>query len=168
MNILVLSRRQVECLDHYERIVNIPHILISIEPEACQIPEHPLLHKWMSLYFHDVDDEGIAERNGLEMMDLEDADLILMFIEDHKDKVEGIVVQCEAGISRSAGIAAALDLILNGDDKKWWKSAWHIPNRHCYSAMINRYNQLTDEDRKSISGHKDQVGTAVILKKFMD
>ena len=55
------------------------------------------------------------------------------------ENLELIVCQCDAGISRSAGIAAALAKCLNGDDKYYFKH--FLPNSLVYSQIIKEWNR---------------------------
>ena len=48
-------------------------------------------------------------------MTIQDAEKILNFVKGYPGP-EDILVHCGAGVSRSAGVAAALSLILNGSD----------------------------------------------------
>jgi hypothetical protein len=66
------------------------------------------------------------------------------FILDKKGlkEVQGydeIVINCEAGISRSAAIAAALSKILTGDDKVFFDQ--FIPNRHIYRTILTEWQK---------------------------
>ena len=67
----------------------------------------------------------------------EDAKGILHFVDTYKKEVDLIVVHCEAGISRSAGVASALSLILNGTDDYYFKH--YLPNILCYRKILNAY-----------------------------
>jgi len=60
---------------------------------------------------------------------------ILNFLEKHKN-INLIYVNCEAGISRSSGVAAALSKIYNGIDDKYFDSRKYIPNMLVYSTII--------------------------------
>ena len=46
----------------------------------------------------------------------EDAENIVKFVNKNKNKVDKFIVHCEAGVSRSAGVGAAIMKALNGDD----------------------------------------------------
>jgi hypothetical protein len=59
------------------------------------------------------DDVDFGQEN---CITVEDAKKILSFVNNNIDKVSFIIVQCEAGISRSAGVCAGLMKIYNGDD----------------------------------------------------
>ena len=51
----------------------------------------------------------------------EHARSIWAFVDEHRGQIEKLVIHCDAGQSRSPGVAAALDKVLNGDDSRWWK-----------------------------------------------
>ncbi|MCU0238266.1 MAG: hypothetical protein MUC29_02410 [Pyrinomonadaceae bacterium] len=55
-------------------------------------------------------------------------------------KVELIVCQCEQGMSRSAGIAAALSKILQDEDEYFLKNYWS--NRWVYDLLIETANNF--------------------------
>ena len=69
----------------------------------------------------------------------EDARTILSFIGGHLDAVEVIVCQCEAGLSRSAGIAAALSRILQNDDRYFFQR--FAPNDWVYRTLLEAHQK---------------------------
>lgn len=77
------------------------------------------------------DDEDCGEN----CIVVEEAVIIMMFVERHKDKL--IIVHCDAGVSRSAGIAAALMKHYNGDDSEIFDNPRYVPNMLCYRTMLN-------------------------------
>lgn len=62
------------------------------------------------------------------------AKAIWKFVDKYKDEVNLIVINCEAGISRSAAVGAAISKILNGNDDDFFKH--FIPNRLVYRKMM--------------------------------
>jgi predicted protein tyrosine phosphatase len=68
-----------------------------------------------------------------------DADQILDFVESHPE-AELIIVHCDGGVSRSAGIAAALSKILTGSDFNIFNSKRYQPNMHVYRTILNRWH----------------------------
>jgi predicted protein tyrosine phosphatase len=68
-----------------------------------------------------------------------DAKKILKMVEKYKKKVQHIVCQCDAGVSRSAAVAAALSKILYGDDAWVFDCPRYIPNPHIYSTILNAH-----------------------------
>lgn len=161
MKIKVLSRQAMEEFKSDEK-----HIVISISDpssDKVKIISRPI--DVLSLQFHDVDKPLIARdkctackgtgylpiykniNNGhcyrcTNMLDIklftdEDAKSILNFVELCKNGVDLIVVHCEAGISRSAGVAGALSLIMNGSDQYYFDK--FLPNIFVYRRLLNMY-----------------------------
>lgn len=80
------------------------------------------------LFFDDVE-------SGTNCMDETHAKAIKKFVELHKDG--NFIVQCDAGVSRSAGVAAALMKFYNGDDTPIFDNKKYCPNMLCYRTMLN-------------------------------
>ena len=71
----------------------------------------------------------------------EQAQQVLDFVGRHEDK--HVVCQCEAGISRSAGCAAALARIYDGDDGWIFQSPRYFPNMRVYRKILEaRYGKM--------------------------
>lgn len=68
----------------------------------------------------------------------QDADRIASFVRsiEGRDDIERLVVHCGAGVSRSAGVAAACSLYLFGDDSEFFGSKY-CPNRTCYRMVLD-------------------------------
>ena len=60
-----------------------------------------------------------------------DADRVVQFVREHEPHINEIIVHCQAGVSRSAAIAAAISQELNGEDEIFGK-AQYAPNRLCF------------------------------------
>ena len=75
--------------------------------------------------------------DGIVLFDEKMAKHILFFVESFKLDTNMIVVHCEAGISRSAGVAAALSLILNKTDQYYFDH--YCPNMLVYRKILNEY-----------------------------
>ena len=56
-------------------------------------------------------------------------------VDKYKKDVDLIVINCEAGVSRSAGVGAAISKVLNGDDKDFFR--YFCPNIFIYRKVIN-------------------------------
>ncbi|KKL12333.1 hypothetical protein LCGC14_2536790, partial [marine sediment metagenome] len=67
------------------------------------------------------------------------AKLILDCFNRWKDKINLIVVNCEAGICRSSAIAAALAKISGQDDNEFFKR--YLPNSLVYRLILEEYNK---------------------------
>jgi len=96
----------------------------------------------LRLAFLDMDRHvvGIEEHdswsNGSRLFTPENADQILDFVEEMWDKVDLFLVHCEAGISRSPAVAAALCKIKHGHDKHYFDN--YTPNRLVYRTLLER------------------------------
>ena len=109
-------------------------IVISINGYGDYIPDffsfgNPAILDCISLTFDD-------EERGNNAMTSDDAHEILDFVSDWVDEDVEILVHCGAGVSRSAGVAAALGLLLNGDDSLVFDDGRYSPNMHCYRTML--------------------------------
>lgn len=159
MKFKVMSRDMIEGFVTEEK-----HIIISItdpNSEKVRIKSKPI--DILSLQFHDVDhrikkqkdcklckgtgkSELFPDINGghcyactdkmdIKIFDETYAEQILDFVNAYKDTVDLITVNCEAGISRSSATAAALSLILNGEDQFFYDH--YLPNALIYRKIIN-------------------------------
>lgn len=89
----------------------------------------------LRLSFDDVD-------HGENSIDEKSAASIAQFVENWKDKIDLIIVHCEAGISRSAGVGAAIMKYLYNDDSLIFNSPRYAPNMLCYRRVLNAlYNK---------------------------
>lgn len=135
-------RTQIEVMnfdgiEHYQE--SRKHVVISIVSPGTEFPKLPQNSKRLGviqLQFHDLDKpifafskDGYFERGH--------ARQIIDFAE--KNKGRKIIVHCEAGISRSPAVAAALAYILNGrgEDTRYFRK--YLPNRRVYSTILNEY-----------------------------
>ena len=171
MKIKVMSRREIEDFKTDEN-----HIIISItDPNSEKIKVNRTnLFDMISLQFHDVSKklvkredckicngtghlEFFAEINNghcyscttaidIILFNVKMAKHILDFVNMWKYSVDLIIVHCEAGISRSAGVASALSLILNGTDDYYFKH--YLPNILCYRKILNVY--IRDKNETNI------------------
>ena len=83
----------------------------------------------LKLWFDDVE-------SGSDCMEECHAEAIKRFLNAHSK--ETIIVHCDAGVSRSAGIAAALMKFYNGDDTPIFDNPKYCPNMLCYRTMLNK------------------------------
>ena len=75
--------------------------------------------------------------NGETPMSESDAKTIVDAFMKYKDRVEQIIVHCDAGYSRSPAVAAALAKALGMSDEVYFSSGQYCPNRHVYRMMMN-------------------------------
>jgi len=136
MNIQVFNREAFENFETDE-----PHIAISItdpgsKPAKFINEKNSLLDK-LELSFYDLDqDTGNFDYDKF-MFNESHAKHIFEFVTKYDGIVKTILVHCEAGISRSAGVAGALGLIYNEDDDIYFEM--YCPNRLVYRSILEVY-----------------------------
>ena len=132
MQFKVMSEREIK---NYK--CNKAHIIISIkspESRGVKIPSNDKRLGTLYLEFHDFDDVSLNYPSRIKLISKEDAKEILVFVAYCPVKPEIVICQCEAGISRSAGIAGALSKIINGDDKAIFRH--YLPNMLVYRTIM--------------------------------
>lgn len=148
MKVIALSREMALWMANQ---IPEPHVTVSIiEPreEPLKFAENKARLAILSINFYDLDynperwgekeTKEIVEQYGHGIFTPDQAKQIVDFIEVWKAKVEMIVVHCSAGVSRSAGVAGAISLILNGRDEMFFKGRY-IPNRFVYRTILNEW-----------------------------
>ena len=92
----------------------------------------------------------------------EDAENIVKFVNKNKNKVDKFIVHCEAGVSRSAGVGAAIMKALNGDDWDVFKNPLKCPNMKCYRTVLNAFIDAGyfDEDPMEEIKFKEETNIA--------
>ena len=105
-----------------------------------------LLPKKTSYVSLDVNDIIAAEKD---LLCDKDAERIVEFSEKYKDKL--LIIHCDAGISRSSGIAAAILRHYTGDDAEIFDNYSYDPNMWCYFKIwifsANTLTKTTDSVR---------------------
>jgi len=85
------------------------------------------------LKFNDVDrgeENCITNAHALE---------IVSFVTKNAKTADRLIVHCEAGVSRSAGVAAAIMKAIYNDDKEIFNSRRYRPNMTCYRTVLNAF-----------------------------
>lgn len=159
MDILVVNRKVIEaglfCIGKDGETKNLPpHMILSItdpnKPCADIDTANPTLKALMRLQFWDIDDihtfVGDPRKEMFERSLFEDssAQRVCNFVRRHAKDVEMIICQCEAGQSRSAGLAAAISKALNGTDQKFFNGPYR-PNRRVYSKTLRHWRMSADK-----------------------
>ena len=130
MNIKVFSREN--CIKYVKKNKNNNRAVISITDIKSELPFK--LAEESAVLFLQFDDEECGER----AMTQQHANTIASFIKSLNGNVDEIVVHCEAGVSRSAAVAAAISFSINGDDAEFFKFPYY-PNKHCYRLMLEAF-----------------------------
>lgn len=116
--------------------VDMPTIIISItdpDKDIARFAKNPNIYGVCRVSFDDADKRVDDEI----LMTHDDAKKIIDFVNRYRQNVDQIVVHCEAGMSRSAGVMAAIREWLDGDKFSVWNNPMYHPNRHCYRTMIS-------------------------------
>ena len=133
MKFLTLSQKQIKNSAIYNSIKE-KHVVISItsaEDEEITIPFNT--HRVSQLYLKFDDVQDIDSR--YIYFDRSMANQILEFVEKYINSVSLIIVQCQAGLSRSVAIAAALSKIINYTDDNIYTKG--IPNMFVYTTLLD-------------------------------
>ncbi len=112
----------------------------------------------IQLAFVDVNSEKLAriEQNPRMMetknkewflFDKSHANTILDFVKKNKNEIDLLFVHCEAGISRSPAVAAAISRIYFNDDAEWFKM--YKPNDLVYKIILE-----TAKERGEYNGNQ--------------
>jgi predicted protein tyrosine phosphatase len=136
MDVWVYSRPAIERVAPHD----VPHVVISITStpsDVARIPSSPFLRGILRLSFADVEE---PERDTmLVLFDAEHARAIHDFVVAHRAHVERILVHCDAGVSRSPAVAAAITRALGGDDADLFTR--YRPNRRVYRLLLAAFGQ---------------------------
>ena len=84
-------------------------------------------------------DGFVYEERIYQLMKQEDADKIVEFVNKWYDKVDKIIVHCNAGISRSSGVCAAIMKYKTDSDSQIFDNSYYHPNTHCYNLVLNAF-----------------------------
>ncbi len=133
MELFVYSRRALEAVRPHE----VAHVIISITSgpdDVARLRGGEHCRGILRLSFPDVD--AASDRfPEAELFSPEHARRIWDFVLQHPD-VERIVLHCDAGISRSAAVAAAIGRVLNGDDTEFFSGKYQ-PNMRVYRLLLD-------------------------------
>ena len=128
IDLQVIGRADAMCLNPDR-----PHLVVSIsEPRApeARYPDSPHRLGILRLRFHDAA-VPLPDRT---LITPEEARSIVEFVEQQRAEARLVVCQCEGGISRSAGVAAALSKWLNGDNAAFFLH--YQPNPYVYQTVL--------------------------------
>lgn len=120
--------------------IQIPSIIISItdpDKDRAHFASNPKIIGICRVSFDDADSHNKTDEEIL--MSVDDAKKIRSFIDRYRDRVDQIIVHCEAGQSRSAGVMAAIIEYLTGDKHAVFGDPRYRPNMHCYRLMMNEF-----------------------------
>jgi predicted protein tyrosine phosphatase len=125
----VLSRERVGKYN-----VDKKHIVISFrdpDKEKADLPKTDLRIDTLYLCFDD------ADKGEYKLFNKDAAKDIWAFVNKHIAEIDMIIVNCEAGISRSSGCAAGLSKVLNNSDEEFFGHPMLCPNMLIYKMILN-------------------------------
>lgn len=134
MIIRCMSREK--CIEESKQL-QYPTLVISIRTFGDLLPIELADNSIANLIhteFFEFNDE-IVDLPQLHCIQTADAVRIAETVFKYKDKVSQIIVHCDAGISRSAGVAAAISKFFNNDDMIFFTTIY-TPNMTCYSEVL--------------------------------
>lgn len=123
-------------------LVRSSYIVISIhDPDRrkAKVKRQSGLRGVLHLAFHDAEPTSSPALDAqVTLMTPDHARQIWAFVEKHRNEVGAVLVHCEAGMSRSPAVAAALCKVMGGDERRFWRE--YQPNMHVYRLMIEAAN----------------------------
>lgn len=148
MNVEVMSR--TDAIKFCRKQHDTPSIMISVSDPYIAYTSAPFRTKEnrvlaiQRLYFTDADKAGTdVYGRTVEESDLissNDASLVKRLLDRFPNT--DIIVHCDAGVSRSSGIAAAILKAYTGDDSRIFNNPRYRPNMRCYRFVLD---ELTKE-----------------------
>lgn len=143
MNVSVMSR--AEAIRYCHQTHENQTVMISVSDPYIQYFSSPFCSKEnkvvaiQRLFFSDADIAGRdvygREVSQQDLFSDEDASLIKRLLNKFPDT--DVIVHCDAGISRSSGIAAGILKALTGSDIEIFNNPRYQPNMRCYRITLN-------------------------------
>ena len=133
MDIYVYSRSALDAARPHE----VPHLIISITSsrgDVARLRSNAMCRGVLRLAFPDAEATSslFPEAN---LFSREQAEEIWGFVHQHLLDVRRIIVHCDAGLSRSPAVAAALARVLKGDDAEFFGGRYR-PNMRVYRTLL--------------------------------
>ena len=119
--------------------IKVPYIMIRItspDSDFLEVQNAELQKDVLFLKFYDLDKPLGNDKYDRFLFTGKQANQIIDFVQEYKD-VGLIIIHCDAGVSRSAGVAAALSKIINGSDFEFFNSGLYRPNMRVYRFILN-------------------------------
>jgi predicted protein tyrosine phosphatase len=141
MKFEVLSRQNAKKMSFKQDIDDCIIISITdIDKDINRFATNSHIKDVCRVQFDDVEIDEIGH------IEKSDAEKIISFVNKYVNEVDKIIVHCEAGVSRSAGVCAALMQIINGDDMEIFNNPKFCPNMTCYRAIMTCFFGTYDQD----------------------
>lgn len=141
MNVIVLPRLAAEC---HTQATPWAHIAIA-DPGRAPLPESrcPRLRDRLDLHFMDVTPEDFQRNPAFErfrpfLFDTHQVGQIIAFLDRHPTAELDWVVNCEAGVSRSAAVANFVLEYFSSAQKRFAPLRYQ-PNPYVFARLIDSY-----------------------------
>jgi len=133
MDIFVYSRSALEAVRPHK----VAHVVISITSspkDVARLRPNTMCRGVLRLSFPDADVPS-ARYPEANLFSREQATKIWTFVQQHLFESQSIIVHCDAGVSRSSAVAAALARVLNDDDAEFFGGRYR-PNMRVYRTLL--------------------------------
>ena len=130
ISVKIMSRKKAK-RESYR--VSVPTVIISITDVSSNDVVFARNSRIKDVLRMKFDDECGGHINE---MSVEQAQKIAEFVRKWESRISQIIVHCEAGVSRSAGVAAAIMKYIADDDISVFENPEYIPNMTCYRKVM--------------------------------
>ena len=107
---------------------------------------------WIYAVLH-IQFDDVVER-GHNCMTKANAEKIAKFTLENFKKVERIIIHCEFGQSRSAGVAAALSQFFENHDNGISTDSRYFPNWTCYKYVLRALEEIGSKEEGEMHEHR--------------
>lgn len=136
MDVYVYSRSAFDAVRPHE----VPHVIISItsaHDDLARIRDNPKCLGVLRLSFPDAETASEQYPESA-LFSAEHAEAIWSFVLEHRERIERIIVHCDAGMSRSPAVAAALLRAFDVDDSTLFGGRYR-PNMRVYRMLLESH-----------------------------
>ena len=116
-------------------------IIVSIKSSWDKVPPHLYLteqNKIIDILYLSFDDITYEDDPRFAMTE-EDGEQVAKFINKYYDRTDTIIVHCDGGVSRSAGVCAAIMRVKEGSDSPVFDNRAKHPNMTCYLRTLRGF-----------------------------
>ena len=133
MVIFVYSRSALDAVRPHE----VPHVIISITSSPDDVARLRLNKMYRGVLRLSFPDAEVPSDLYVEatLFSPEHARKVWTFVQEHLPEIQRIIVHCDAGVSRSPVVAAALARVLNDDDTEFFGGRYR-PNMRVYRTLL--------------------------------
>lgn len=142
----IREKYKIMSFDTCNNYCNKSHKKTSVIISITSFPKMPRVQKTATNNVQDILYLTFADMNYEDSpngcMQMEDANKIAEFVNKWYDKVDTIIVNCDGGVSRSAGVCAAIMRVKEGDDWPVFDNRSKHPNMTCYLRTLKAFHYI--------------------------